>query len=222
MIRADIVGLTETLASLQAIAPKLRRKVLRPALSRATKPLVQAAKKFAARRSGLLAKSIKRKVRTYKNGGTLATIIGPDSNLRKEVTRQAPWGPVQVTAVPAFYAHLVEFGTRPHSLAKGDQLARTGPGAEQSARKRASRIAAWSKLAREAKDAASASKYLARINTSLRRAQIARTEKQSNAQRHPGSAPKPFMRPALDTTRDTMRRILAEEVLKGLQKLAKR
>lgn len=92
--------------------------------ARAGAKVVQRAGKSAApkrRGSGALKQSLGVKAAKGKRGKTLAyAVVGPRKKFRKTVTV----GGRTTTAVPAFYAHLVEKGIRPHSLKKGSLLAR--------------------------------------------------------------------------------------------------
>lgn len=116
-IRGEIQGLAEVVATLKGLPAKLQRKIMRKALSKATKGTVAAARRLVPRETGLLKKSIGRKVVTYKESGVLVVVIGPRKGFRQDVTRRGRGKPS--IADPVNYAHLVEFGTKPHSLLKG-------------------------------------------------------------------------------------------------------
>ena len=81
--------------------PKAARKGLRGAMNAAATPISKAAKKNAPRESGLLKRSIGKRVKTYSSG-TVAAVIGA----RREVSGEYKGK----KRVPANYAHLVEQG----------------------------------------------------------------------------------------------------------------
>lgn len=220
-ITGTIKGLPETLAALKSLPGKLQRQILRPALSKATKPVFMHARKNAAKDSGLLRKSITRKVVTYKSG-TLVVVIGPDTKHRKEVVRKGSYSKKPQIANPAMYAHLVEFGTRPHSLAKGDMLARTGPQEQQRQLRAVANIRRWGQKLADPKTTPTQAAYLRRrIEKTKRYRALAKQENQKeNAVVHPGAIAKPFLRPAFDMTRAQTETIFADEVRKNIEKIA--
>lgn len=84
----------------------VQKKVLRPAIEQGCTPFVKAAKQFAPRRFGIMARSVIRRVKTYASGVTVGVI-----GARNEVTI------VNGQRVnPGKYARLVEGGTKPHSI----------------------------------------------------------------------------------------------------------
>ena len=91
-------------------------RICRAAMVKAARPCVAAAKRLARRESGLLAQSIGAVVRQYKNSKFVVGVIGP----RKEI--EGTWKGRR--RVPTFYAHLVEFGARPHAIGSGSVLER--------------------------------------------------------------------------------------------------
>lgn len=220
-ITGTITGLKETQAALKSLPGKLQRRILRPAMDRATKPLYMTARKNAAKDSGLLRKSITRKSVVYKSG-TIVVVIGPDTKHRKEVVRKGSYSKKPQIANPAKYAHLVEFGTRPHSLAKDDTLQRTGPQEQQRQLRAVANIRRWGQMLADPKTTAKSAEYLQkRIAKTKRYRTLAKQERQSKgAQVHPGAAAKPFLRPAFDSTRAQVQSIFADEVRKNIDKLA--
>lgn len=225
-MKGTIIGLADTLKVLREFTPSLRKKILRPAISKSTKPVLSAAKRYAARETGLLAKSLKRKVKSYK--GAVVAVIGPDQNVQQEVTRPGRRKPAN--AKPANYVHLVEFGTRPHTLAKGDKLARTGEMEVAATARTAARLKRWREevnkigaLPRTIKAQKRRSKLLDRIHRVVS-AQARRREtiQTAGANQHPGSKPQPFLRPAHDITKAQVQQIFAAEVKAGIEKHAKR
>lgn len=109
-IRAEIDGLDHILRALSQLKKQAARsRVLRKALGPSTKPFMMTAKQLAPKETGLLRKSIGRKIKVYRESGRVTVIIGPRSkpSFRREVTIN---GRTQVRN-PVHYAHLVEFGT---------------------------------------------------------------------------------------------------------------
>lgn len=114
-----------------------QRGVTMKGVKAGAKIVQKAAKKAAPRRkkvrgfaldtgSGALRQSLGFKAAKGRRGKTLAyAVIGA----RKKVRKTVRVGGRTIIAVPAFYAHLVEKGTRPHSLGKGAKLARRGKAA---------------------------------------------------------------------------------------------
>ncbi len=94
--------------------------VVRKASAKALKPMVkfsrQHLRRNRSRRSGLLAKSLGTKTKTYRWSGTVFSAMGPRSGFKAVLTD--PSGRKYV-ANPVNYAHLVEFGTRPHGRHPG-------------------------------------------------------------------------------------------------------
>lgn len=216
-ITGTIIGLKETLETLRLLPGKLQRRILRPALTKATKPILMAAKRLAPTDTGMLSKSIARKVVTYKSG-TLVVVIGPDTKHRVEATRRGRKTPMIVN--PAKYAHLVEFGTRPHSLGKDDTLARTGEQAKASAARAVANIKRWTQQMINATEEQQA-KLQKRIAKTQRWQSISKEEKQTvGAKQHRGAKAKPFLRKSFDSTRDQVQAIFAAEVKKNIDKLA--
>ena len=89
----------ELLGVFDKLGDKIGRRVMRKAVNAGANPIVKEARALVPRRTGLLRKSIGKRVRTYKPR-TVIAIIG----IRK--------GFATPTANPRKYAHLVEFGTQ--------------------------------------------------------------------------------------------------------------
>lgn len=147
------------LDALIKVVGELEPKVIRPAVQRgvadATKAILWAARANllanGSRRTGLLYKSLGRRVRVYRNSRTVVGLVGPRVDTVGTFTRTGRLvsgkvfsgrtagkrtGKVKLS-VPARYAHLVEFGTAPHATGKGSKrLAggkRTRPGPQRGA-----------------------------------------------------------------------------------------
>lgn len=124
-ISGRIEGLEPMLARLRQLEKKsAQMRVLRAALTKGSKPVLDTAKKLAPvsgpedapLQPRLLRKSLGRRVKTYGGRSTVVVIIGPRSkpSFRRQVgtrTRGKQKGQ-PVIQNPTKYAHLVEFGTR--------------------------------------------------------------------------------------------------------------
>jgi HK97 gp10 family phage protein len=100
------------------------KSALTGAVRAAAKPIVDDAKARCPVRFGALRESIGLAVRFYSRSGTAVAVIGP----RVEYKASGKGGKmfaVKGKVIPANYAHLVEYGTRPHAIGKGSQLERT-------------------------------------------------------------------------------------------------
>ncbi len=117
------VDVKDLLARLDGMKRAVRTRVLRKAIGAGTKIILKVAKSLVPKESGLLRKSLGRKVKVYRNSGIAVGIVGPRKGFRQDVTRsKGKWFPVTAISDPIKYAHLVEFGTQPHSLGAGSSL----------------------------------------------------------------------------------------------------
>lgn len=102
-ISGKLDGMKQSLASLAGLGRTVRNQILRKALDKATQPMLKRAKQLAPRGpTGLLRKSLGRKIKTYRRSGVVVAILGPRKGFRKVVNGK-PVDPVR-------YAHLVELG----------------------------------------------------------------------------------------------------------------
>lgn len=106
---------------LTELPPRVVKKGLRQGVSAGAAPWVKAAKQGASKESGLLKKSVTKKVKTYKSG-TAAAIVGANRAVAGEFKGKH--------RVPANYLHLVTGGTAPHSVPTGKGGVRAHPGAK--------------------------------------------------------------------------------------------
>lgn len=212
-VSGKIEGLNEITATLKGLPGKLERKIIRGALAKATKPLVSAARRRARRVSGLLRRSIYRKTVTY-GSGTIVAVIGPRTDTVGLVARG--YGKGLRKSVPAWYAHLVELGTRPHRLAGGSRLKES----EEQAGKRVKGQQALI-LAIAAAPEGKRGKLYERLARRKRAALPRMRGKQAGAQ-HPGAKAYPFLRPAFEESRAEVVRRFALEVARGIEAEAAR
>jgi HK97 gp10 family phage protein len=94
---------------LERLETKSQKKIVRPAVNAALTPINKAAKRKASVETGLLKKSIGKKVKTYRSG-TVWGGVGPRTGFKTQMEDGRFRNPVK-------YAHLVELGTR-HSPAR--------------------------------------------------------------------------------------------------------
>lgn len=107
-----VEGLEEVLKQLDEFPKKLRNKHLKKAVNDASKTVLQGAKARCPRESGLLRKSLGRKVKVYRHSGVVMGIVGARLGFKQEVTRgKGKWKSMQVVSNPVKYLHLVELGT---------------------------------------------------------------------------------------------------------------
>lgn len=102
------VELKRLLAELPA-APT--RRALRAAVSVGATPALERARALVPVETGLLKKSLGRRLKVYPASGNVVAIIGPRSGFKREVTRKkGRRKPRKELANPVKYAHLVELG----------------------------------------------------------------------------------------------------------------
>lgn len=114
-IRFRVYGYDTVLRRLQRMKQGARNRVLRPAVTKALKPLLASARSLARVRTGLLRRSLHWKTLTYRRSGVVVGLVGARTGFK--ATRQ---GKRTITPLgkkykalginPVRYAHLVEFG----------------------------------------------------------------------------------------------------------------
>lgn len=112
--KIEIFGDKALMARLDRLPDTLRKRVLRPAVTAAGRPVRQAAKANVPIRFGFLKKAIDVKAKSYKT--TAVAIVGPRSDMSTTGTNLFGQ-PIRVS--PSLYAHLVEGGVRPHAMPWG-------------------------------------------------------------------------------------------------------
>src|SRR4051794_21478943 len=98
----QLLGDKQLAKALTTLGERVQRKVVRQSVNAASTPIVKAARSKAAKQSGLLKKSMGKKVRTYPERMTVVGIIGPRLDVVGDYKGKKRW--------PAKYAHLVEGG----------------------------------------------------------------------------------------------------------------
>lgn len=110
-IQARIEGAETLQAMLKSLPAQVARRVLRPALNAEGSKVVTQSKQLVPKATGLYKRSIGKKTKTYTQSGNIIVIVGPRTGFRQVIAGK-PHDPVK-------YAHLVEFGTKPHFLSGG-------------------------------------------------------------------------------------------------------
>lgn len=87
---------------LKALPERVQRRVMRGAINAAATPVVKSAKSKAKKQSGLLKRSLGKKVFTNKKRQSVTAIVGPRKQVKGEYKGQV--------RKPSRYAHLVEKG----------------------------------------------------------------------------------------------------------------
>jgi hypothetical protein len=94
-----------------------RKKALKAAAGAAAQPIVKAVRSLAAsqinQRTGLLRKSVTKRVKSYADGNTIA-LIGASKSVTGSI------GNAKV--VPAAYWHLILGGVQPHAIGSGSKV----------------------------------------------------------------------------------------------------
>lgn len=98
----QIDGLKELQRKLATLPERVQRKVMRPAVNAGATPVLKAARQKAKKRTGLLKKSLGKKVVTNKKRQTVSAIVGPRKGVQADVNGR-PYKPSRT-------AHLVEKG----------------------------------------------------------------------------------------------------------------
>jgi HK97 gp10 family phage protein len=107
-VRARVAGVEELVKSLDELGRTVRNRILRKALGKGSRIIVQRARQLVQTQTGLLKKSLGVVMRTYRSSGVVLAAIGPRTGFKQTATV----GGVQVVQNPAKYAHLVELGRR--------------------------------------------------------------------------------------------------------------
>lgn len=112
-----LLGDEELQKRLNALDDKVIRRIVPKASKQATSSVLRTAKTLAPKESGLLIRSLGQKQKLYRRSGVFVTIVGPRTGFKQQVEVEDRFGNVKkIFRNPVKYAHLVEKGTRPHSL----------------------------------------------------------------------------------------------------------
>ena len=110
---AQLIGDKELQRMFKTLGDRVQRKVARQAVNAGATPISKAAQAGAPEESGALKLALKggKRLKTYKESGTVVAIIGPRTNVKTEVDGRP--------RVPAHYARLAEDG---HIAANGEYV----------------------------------------------------------------------------------------------------
>ena len=220
-----VTAATDTRGLLAVASSTRRRAITAQALragARILRPAVKARAPKARVKGGTLKRAIAAKVQKGKYGHTVSlAVVG---------ARYGPERPEGSKAQAANYGHLVELGTRPHSLAKGSKLKRV---------KRVKRLTR-DQLAAAALIAAEKAELRARLTRLVAQGRIPadrlkslgrtgprkpRKPKKPNVDvgqdkgaRHPGARKKPYLEPAYRAKRRDIGRATAAKMAELVQK----
>ena len=107
---ARLEGIEKAIADAKALERRIKRGGMRTALNKATTPILRKAKALAPRESGLLRRSLKKKVITNTKTDAVTVMIGADKSVTGTYKGK--------TRKPSRYLHLVELGRGgPHPAA---------------------------------------------------------------------------------------------------------
>lgn len=113
-----VEGLKPWLRKLAQLRSPRARAVRRKAMMDASSPLLKTTKALVLRETGLLARSLGRRVRSYRGGAVVVVIIGPRSGFKQEVQRRRG----VTLSNPTKYAHLTE--KKAHWLERSEEQTR--------------------------------------------------------------------------------------------------
>ncbi len=208
---------------LSGLARPQATRIARAALLKAGKWLAQVSAAAAPRESGLLAAAMGDKTITYPSG-VVATVVGPRTRTIGTWRGRKRW--------PAKYAHLVEHGTKPHSLASAVnmQSIRRGMGPWWS-REEAERLLAtvgpvvkrtyderWLRAQLTERRTGIQKNINAFVELGRQRARdyLYRRDRKRGARVHPGTRGRKFMTRAWEGMRPQLLGFLAAEVEAGI------
>lgn len=105
-VKFELRGVREALQKLSGLRESMQRRILRKGVRAACQIGARIGKSHVPRETGLLRKSLGYKIAKAKSGAPRALgIIGPRNGWKRDGRN------------PVKYAHLIELGTKPHSIA---------------------------------------------------------------------------------------------------------
>lgn len=119
-----ISGIKELARFCDQLPKKVLKKALKMAVNAGATPIARTARKLAPKLTGTLRKSIKKVVRTYPQGNSIA-IIGADRAVTSPKTNPSALKKTGLN-IPAKYIHLVEYGVSPHKQPLHRRFKNTG------------------------------------------------------------------------------------------------
>lgn len=122
-IRGELSGLEQVVGKLTRLRQGARNKILRKGLDQGTKPVLASAKGKTPRGTGLLKRSMTRKVKVYGANANAVGLVGPRTRLKGVVNITLADGSTKTRTVdPVRYSHLVEGGRKAVRAAAGKAL----------------------------------------------------------------------------------------------------
>lgn len=106
--------------AMRELPQKVSRKFNGQAAGYAMKVIVKDMRRRCPKRYGVLRKSLGSRRKTYRNTSTVYVAVGPRAGFKRSITE----GGRTFNVNPVNYAHLVEFGTRRHSIRRSDVIGR--------------------------------------------------------------------------------------------------
>lgn len=136
-VQFKTTGVPELFAQLQAIDKKLARKAMKAGIKEINKVVLNKIKAGVPVETKTLKKAQGSKIVSFQSGLIQVGITGARFDAKPKPGKQAKpkkfsrkvkvkglYGEREIQRTPTYYAHLVEFGTRPHALGKGSRIAR--------------------------------------------------------------------------------------------------
>lgn len=112
-------GIDEMSKNLAKLGTRVAARGPSTAVRAAGSVIIREMRLRAPKETGSLKKSLGQKVKNYKRSGTVTSIIG---------ARSKSYGTAKGKRNPAYYAHLVELGVKPHATGKKKSFYRRGTG----------------------------------------------------------------------------------------------
>lgn len=109
-LKIKIEGIEEMTRKLEAVGTRVALRGPNAAVRAGGSFLIKEMRRRAPKETGSLKKALGQRIKTYRRSKTVAAIVGPRSK-RYDTSKGR--------RNPANYAHLVELGTRPHSIGRG-------------------------------------------------------------------------------------------------------
>ena len=108
-LQLKLEGADELVQTFRRLTRGMRKRALRKALGKGAKPIYDQVRATVPKRTKALRKSIRRKVKMYRDGESGFAMIGPDAAAQYV-------GPDGRRNVPNNYFHLVDQGVKPHVI----------------------------------------------------------------------------------------------------------
>ena len=121
-IHISVAGVDNVRNALKDVRRSVSARILKSAMAYAIRPLVASTAAAAPSQFGTLKRSIISKVKKYTRGGmdraVVVGLVGPASKSKETVSKPNVFSfkNNDVVSRPSAYAHLVEYGTKPHNI----------------------------------------------------------------------------------------------------------